>query len=84
VPRLIRGPSDLVISFEERRVLVRLGYRKPVGDIDQGIRLIVHEEAENAKKLVRPQVLAAILDPDELRTIPFSGTPQRQPSAYAP
>ena len=66
MPRLIGGPSDLVISFEERRVLVRLGYRKPACDIDQGIRLIVHEEAENAKRLVRPQVLAAILDLDEL------------------
>jgi len=66
LPRLIEGPPEVVISFEERRVLVRLGYRKPADDIDPGVRLIVHEEAENAKKLVRPMVLAAILDSAEL------------------
>jgi hypothetical protein len=66
LPRLIGGPPDIAISLEERRVLVRLGYRKPARDIDPGIRLIVTEEAENAKKLVRPRVLAAILDSAEL------------------
>jgi len=71
VPRLIGGPPDIAISFEERRVLIRLGYRKPAGDIDQGIRLIVHEEAENAKKLVLPRVLAAILDSAELPDHPI-------------
>jgi hypothetical protein len=71
MPRLIGGPPDIAISFEERRVLVRLGYRKPVGDIDPGIRLVVHEEAENAKKLVRPRVLAAILDSAEFPDHPI-------------
>jgi len=66
VPRLIGGPPDIAISFEERRVLIRLGYRKPAGDIDPGIRRVVHEETENAKKLVRPRVLAAVLDSAEL------------------
>lgn len=71
MPRLIGGPPDVAISFDERRVLVRLGYRKPAGDIDPGIRLVVHEEARNAKKLVRPQVLAAILDSSELPDHPI-------------
>lgn len=71
MPRLIGGPPDIAISFEERRVLIRLGYRKPAGEIDQGIRLIVHEEAENAKKLIRPRVLAAILDSAELPDHPI-------------
>jgi hypothetical protein len=68
---LIGGPPDIAISFEERRVLVRLGYKKPAAEIDPGIRLIVHEEAENAKKLVRPLVLAAILDFAELPDHPI-------------
>jgi hypothetical protein len=71
VPRLIGGPPDIAISFEERRVLVRLGYKKPAAEIDPGIRRIVHEEAENAKKLVRPRVLAAILDSAELPDHPI-------------
>ena len=71
MPRLIGGLPDIAISFEEQRVLIRLGYRKPAGDIDQGIRLIVHEEAEKAKKHVRPRVLAAILDSDELPDHPI-------------
>jgi len=71
LPRLIGGPPDIAISFEERRVLVRLGYKRPAAEIDPGIRRIVHEEAENAKKLVRPRVLAAILDSAELPDHPI-------------
>jgi len=71
MPRMMGGPPQIAIAFEERRILIRLGYRKPAGDIDRGIRLIVHEETENAIRLVRPQVLAAILDSSELPDHPI-------------
>ena len=66
MPRMIGGPPDIAIFFEERKILIRLGYRRSANDVNPGIRLVVREEAENAKKLVRPRVLAAILDSAEL------------------
>jgi hypothetical protein len=66
VPRLIGRPPDLSVAFEERRVLVRLGYRKPVREIEPGIRALVGEEMERARQLVRPAVVASVLDAEEL------------------
>jgi hypothetical protein len=63
---LIGRPPDLSVAFEERRVLVRLGYRKPVREIEPGIRALVGEEMDRARQLVRPAVVASVLDAEEL------------------
>lgn len=70
VPRLIEGPPLLPVAFEERRVLVRLGYRKRPADVTPAVRDLVREETSRAHGLVRPRVAAALLERAELPDLP--------------
>lgn len=72
--RLIECPPLLSLAFEERRVLLRLGYRKRAADVNPAVRDLVRQETSRARGLVRPRVAAALLERAELPDLPvFQG-----------
>ncbi|HEX2695030.1 MAG TPA: hypothetical protein VHP61_04710 [Acidobacteriota bacterium] len=74
MPRLIESPPLLPVAFEERKILFRLGYRKPAAGVDPEIRNVVREETERARGFVRPRVAAGLLERAELPDHPvFQG-----------
>ncbi len=68
--RLIESPPLLPVAFEERRILLHLGYRKRAADVDPAVRDLVREETFRARGLVRPRVAAALLERAELPDLP--------------
>lgn len=70
MPRLIECPPLPPLVFEERRVLLRLGYRKRAADISLAVRDLIREETSRARGLVRPGVAAALLERTELPDLP--------------
>jgi hypothetical protein len=66
VSRLIECPPLLPVAFQERRMLLRLGYRKRAAEVDPAVRALIREEAARAGDLVRPRVAAALLEKAEL------------------
>jgi hypothetical protein len=66
VPRLIESPPLLPVAFAERKILFRLGYRKPAAGVDLDTLNVVREETERARGLVRPRVAAGLLERAEL------------------
>ncbi len=70
MPRLIENPPLLPVSFEERRVLLRLGYRKRASEINAAVRDLVREETSRARELLRPRVAATLLERAELPDLP--------------
>jgi hypothetical protein len=73
VSRLIECPPLAPVVFVERKVLLRLGYRKGATEAAPAVRSLVREETERAKALVRPRVAAAVLEKAELPDHPVFG-----------
>ncbi len=71
MPRPIDAPPLLPVVFVERKVLLRLGYRKRAEEVPPAVRSVVGEETERARGLVRPRVAAALLDGSELPEHPI-------------
>jgi len=66
VPRLIECPPLLPVVFQEKRVLLRLGYRKRAADVDPAVRALIREETSRAGGLIRQRVAAVLLEKAEL------------------
>jgi hypothetical protein len=66
VLRPIECPPLAPIVFTERKVLLRLGYKKRISDVDPAILGVVREETARARGLVRPRVAAALLERSDL------------------
>jgi hypothetical protein len=73
VSRLIECPPLAPVVFVERKVLLRLGYRKGAAEAAPAVRSLIREETERAKALVRPLVAAAVLEKAELPDHPVFG-----------
>ncbi len=71
MPRPLETPHLLPVVFEERKVLFRLGYRKPSAGVSADVRALVGEETERARSLVSPGVAAALLEKAELPDHPI-------------
>ncbi len=57
---------DFSVGFTDlRRILVRIGYRKPAVPEDDPILAVVREEAERAEGLIASAVAWAVIDPGE-------------------
>lgn len=68
--RLIECPPLAPVVFVERKVLLRLGYRKDGPVAPPALRDLVGEETRRARGLVRPGVAAVILEKSELPDLP--------------
>lgn len=64
--RLIESPPLLPVAFQERRVLLRLGYKKRAAEVNPAVRTLIGDEAARAGGLVRPRVAAVLLEKAEL------------------
>jgi hypothetical protein len=70
VPRPLDVPPLGPVAFAERKVLLRLGYRKGRAAVARPVLELVAEETRRAAGLLRPAVAAALLDKDELPPLP--------------
>lgn len=68
--RLIECLPLAPVVFVERKVLLRLGYRKGAAGAPRPLRALVGEETRRALDLLRPGVVAVILEKDELPGLP--------------
>ena len=75
VARLIEAPSLAPVVFVERKVLLRLGYRKGAAEVAPAVRASSARRRDRARGLVRPAIAAALLEKAELPD--HAGIPRR-------